>query len=85
MTLDVKNDQMASCGLVRVFRISTSILNIKDDQMALSRLNEVFKISALILNLEDNEPGSTHLSCLVFSRCFTWTSIISSGAIIIAD
>ena len=53
--------------------------------MASSGHDEVFRISALILNVEDDESGSTRLSCLVFSRYFTWTSIISSDAVIIAD
>ena len=54
-----------------IFKILTSILNIEDDQMASSGLDEVFKILALILNVEDDEPGSTYLSYLVFSYCFT--------------
>ena len=70
MTLDVENDRMASCGHVSLQNFA-SILNIEYDQMALSALNEVFKISALILNVEDDEFGSTRLSCLVFSSCFT--------------
>ena len=53
--------------------------------MASSGLDEVFKISALIINVKDNEHGSTCLSCLVFSHYFIWTSITSSGAVIIAD
>ena len=73
-----------------LFRILTSNLNIEGDQMALNGLDKVFRISALILNVEDDKPSSTHLSCLVlsclvFSRCFTWTSIISSSAMIVAN
>ena len=76
---------MTSCGLVRVFKILTSILNIDDDQIASSGLDDVFRISALILNIEDNDPSSNRLSCLVVSRCFTRTLIISNGAVIVVD
>ena len=53
--------------------------------MALNGVNKVFKILALILNVEDDEPGSTRLSCLVFSCCFTQILIISSGIVIVTD
>ena len=45
----------------------------------------IFRISTLISNVENDEPGSNRFSYLVFSRCFIWTSIISSGVVVIVD
>ena len=84
LVLNVEDDQMASSRLDEVFKISTSVLNIEGDQMASSGLDEVFKILTSISNVEDYEPSSIRWSSSL-SRCFIWTSIVSSGVLVVAD